>query len=147
MSVRRGDHPFLVWAPFDAAVQRWSYAQFADEVARIAGGLAGRGVHRGDKVLVQLENCPEALLIWFACARLGAICSPCNAMATGPELEWFAELTGARCAITQPRLAEVLARHCRGLRFIAVTTSDAGTPAPPGRALAWISTDRNSPKN
>jgi crotonobetaine/carnitine-CoA ligase len=126
---QRGDHPFLVWAPFDAPARRWSYAQFAADVARVAGGLAARGVRRGDKVLVQLENCPELLLAWFACARLGAVCSPCNAAATGPELAWFAELTGASCAVTQPRLADVLAHHCTGLKFIAVTGSDAGTPA------------------
>lgn len=123
---QRGEHPFLIWAPFDSTSRQWTYAQFADDVARLAGGLAERGVQAGDRVLVQLENCPEILLTWFACARLGAICAPCNPMATGPEVAWFAELTGACCAVTQPRLADVLAEHCSELRFIAVTHTDAG---------------------
>jgi crotonobetaine/carnitine-CoA ligase len=131
---QRGDHPFLVWAPFEGAPRRWTYAQFAEDVARLAGGLAARGVQPGDKVLVQIENCPEVLLTWFACARLGALCAPCNPMATGPELEWFAQLTGATCAVTQPRLVDVLARHCRAMRFIAITQSDAGAPAQPHSA-------------
>ncbi len=38
----RGAHPFLVWAPFEGPVRTWSYAQFADKVTRIAGGLAAR---------------------------------------------------------------------------------------------------------
>jgi crotonobetaine/carnitine-CoA ligase len=122
----RAGHPFLIWAPPDGPTRQWTYLQFRDEVARLAGGLAGRGVQPGDRVLVQLENCPEVLLTWFACAWLGAICAPCNAMATGEELSWFAELTGATCAVTQPRLASVLRAHCKYLAWIAVTETDAG---------------------
>ncbi len=94
---QRGAHPLLLWAPFDAPAEIWSYARFAEEAARIAGGLAARGVQAGDRVLVHLENCPEALLARFACARLGAICVGTNAMAAGPELAWFAEFSGACC--------------------------------------------------
>ena len=124
----RGSHPFLVWSPFEGTPRTWSYAQFADEVARIAGGLAARGVARGDRVMVVLENCPETLLMLFACARLGAMHMPINAMAAGPELTWYAQSSGARVAVTQPRLAATLAAHCPDLKWIAVTASDAGTP-------------------
>ncbi len=41
---QRGAHPFLVWAPFEGPGREWTYAQFAEEVARVAGGLAARGV-------------------------------------------------------------------------------------------------------
>ena len=128
----RGSHPFIVWSPFEDPPQTWTYAQFADEVARIAGGLAARGVRKGDRVMVYLENCPETLLMLFACARLGAIHMPVNAMAAGPELTWYAQFSGARVAVTQPRLAGALAAHCPELKWIAVTASDAGTPADPG---------------
>ncbi len=122
----RGNHPFLIWEPLDGNTRTWTYAEFRDEVARIAGGLAARGVKPGDNILVQLENCPELVLTWFACAWLGAVCAPCNAMATGEELRWLAELTGASAAVTQPRMANVLQEHCPGLAWIAVTNTDAG---------------------
>ena len=77
-----GSHPFIVWSHFDGPAQTWTYAQFADEVARIAGGLAARGVRRGDRVMVYLENCPETLLTMFACARLGAIHMPIDRKST-----------------------------------------------------------------
>jgi crotonobetaine/carnitine-CoA ligase len=124
----RGSHPFLVWSPFEGPPQTWTYAQFADEVARIAGGLAARGVAKGDRVMVYLENCPETLLMLFACARLGAMHMPINSMAAGPELSWYAQSSGARVAVTQPGLAGTLAAHCPDLKWIAVTSSDAGTP-------------------
>ena len=68
----RPNHPFLIWAPFDGEVKIWTYRQFAADAARIAGGLAARGIGPGDRVLVHFENCPEALLVRFALARLGA---------------------------------------------------------------------------
>ena len=125
----RAEHTLLVWAPFDAPARRWTYRQFADDVARLAGGLAARGVGPGDRVLVQLENCPETLLLLFACARLGAVHVPVNAMAAGPELAWYASFTRAVGAATQPRLAASLAAHCPQLRWLACTATDAGDAA------------------
>lgn len=144
----RRDHPFIVWSTWDGEKagghsRTWTYAQFADGVARLAGGLAARGVKNGDRVMVCLENCPETLMMLFACARLGAIHMPINAMAAGPELAWYAQFSGARCAITQPRMAATLATHCPGVEWIAVTETDAGTQAAstamPERCIAFAS--------
>jgi crotonobetaine/carnitine-CoA ligase len=129
----RGSHPFIVWSPGEGSARNWTYAQFADEVARIAGGLAARGVKRGDRVMASLENCPETLLTLFACARLRAIHMPINAMAAGPELAWYAQFSGAVGAVTQPKIAAMLASHCPDLKWIAITDTDAGTPASLGK--------------
>lgn len=120
----RGSHPFLVWAPFDGPGRTWSYAQFADETARTAGGLSARGVKQGDRVIVHMENCPELLIAWFACAQLGAVCVNTNAASAGPELEYFAQMTGAIAAITQPQFEPLFSAHCKGLRWLAATGPD-----------------------
>ena len=48
-----------------------------DEVWRLAGRLAGAladaGVGIGDRVAVQVDKSPEAIVLFLACARLGAI--------------------------------------------------------------------------
>jgi carnitine-CoA ligase len=64
-----GGHPALIWAPFEGPPQIWSYAEFAEAIARIAGGLAARGIGPGDRVLLHLENCPETVLARFANLR------------------------------------------------------------------------------
>lgn len=120
------DHPFIVWAPFDGPAQRLSYGEFHHRVGRIAGGLHQRGVRRGERVLIHLDNCPEALLAWYACARLGAVAVTTNARAAGDELAYYAEHSQAVAAITQPRFAERVAAHCTGLRWLAVTATDNG---------------------
>ena len=120
-ALTRRDHPFIVWVPFDGAVQTWSYGAFLARVQRIAGGLHQRGVRRGERVLIHLDNCPEALLAWYACAWLGAVAVTTNARAAGDELAYYAEHSEAVAAITQPRLAETVAKHCSALQWLAVT--------------------------
>jgi len=124
----RADHPFLLWEPFEGAHRRWSYAEFAHETARLAGGMAKRGVGKGDFVLVHMENCPEFLLAWFACARLGAVAVTTNTRSAGEEMTYYTDNAGVSAAITQPKFADLVSSHCKNLKWMAVTDSDAGTP-------------------
>ena len=130
----RSSHPFLVWAPFDAPARRWSYGEFHDRVGALAAGLAGRGVKPGEYVLIHLDNCIEALLAWFACVELGTIAVTTNTRSAPAEVEYFADHCGAVAAITQPAYAEIVAQNCRNIRWMAVTSHDAG--AAPAHAVA-----------
>jgi crotonobetaine/carnitine-CoA ligase len=127
----RREHPFLIWAPFDAPARKWSYGEFHERVGALAAGLAARGVKPGEFVLIHLDNCIEAMLAWFACVELGAIAVTTNTRSAAAEMEYFAGHCGAVAAITQPAYAEMIAAHCKNLRWVAVTSHDAGTaPAP-----------------
>ena len=127
----RGTHPFLRWRPFEGQGYILTYADFADAVARVAGSLQGRGVQKGDRVIIHLENCPEGMIAWFACAWLGATAVMTNARSAPAELAYFASHSRAIAAITQPKFFRSLQESCRGLRWIAVTDSDNGdAPAP-----------------
>jgi crotonobetaine/carnitine-CoA ligase len=122
----RRDHSFLIWAPFDAPARRWSYGEFHDRVGALAAGLARRGIKPGEFVLIHLDNCIEAMLAWFACVELGAIAVTTNTRSAAAEMEYFAGHCGAVAAITQPAYAELVARHCKALRWTAVISHDAG---------------------
>src|SRR4029079_2152749 len=123
----RPDHPFLIWAPFEGEARTWTYRQFATDAARLAGGLAARGIGAGDRVLVHFENCPEALLLRFALARLGAICVATNAMAACREIAHYAEAWRAKAAITQASFAELVSSHARGVSWVVAV--DGQSPA------------------
>ncbi len=125
----RRDHVFLIWAPFDGPDQTWTYGQFHARITRIAAGLQQRGVKPGDSVLIHLDNCPEALLAWYACAWMGAVAVTTNARAVADELSYYADHCGAVAGITQPRFAELVAASCKGLKWIAVTGDDNGEAA------------------
>lgn len=143
----RRDHPFLVWEPFDGPAETITYGQFHARIGRIAGGLLHRGVRRGDRVLIHMENCPEALLAWYACAWIGAVAVTTNARAAGAELAYYADHCGAVGGITQPKFAELVADNCKGLHWVVVTATDSGAPPlrQPERAASFESLDSEAP--
>src|SRR5215218_6591643 len=122
----RRNHPFLIWAPFDAPARSWCYGEFHERVGALSAGLAKRGIKPGEYVLIHLDNCIEAVLARFACVELGAIAVTTNTRSAAAEIEYFAGHCGAVAAITQPAYSELIAANCRGLRWIAVISHDAG---------------------
>ena len=123
------DKALMVWEPFEGAPRQWSYKRVSEDARRIARGLSDRGVKPGDFVILHLENSPEFVLAWFACAYLGAVAVSTNTRSVARDLSYFAEHTEAVCAITQPQFAELIASACPDLAWLAVTDNDAGKPA------------------
>jgi acetoacetyl-CoA synthetase len=60
----------------DQAEMTWGELRSA--TARIAAGLRGLGVERGDRVVAYMPNIPETLAAFLACASLGAVWSSCS---------------------------------------------------------------------
>lgn len=58
------------------AVVRLTYAELDECVARAAAGLRAHGITRGDAVALYLPMCPEAVVAFYAAARLGAVVVP-----------------------------------------------------------------------
>jgi propionyl-CoA synthetase len=70
----REDRLALIYdSPVTGQVQRFTYRELRDAVARFAGVLRGLGVEKGDRVVVYMPMVPEAVIAMLACARLGAI--------------------------------------------------------------------------
>lgn len=67
---------------------RWTYAEFAREVDRLAGGLRSIGVKKGERVGIWAPNRSEWLLTQFATARIGAILVCVNPAYRPYELEY-----------------------------------------------------------
>lgn len=70
----------------DGSEQRVSYAEMADRSRRIAGWLAGRGVGRGDRLLLVLGNCVPLWELTLACIRLGAVIIPATTLLSTEDL-------------------------------------------------------------
>ncbi|HEY5680509.1 MAG TPA: AMP-binding protein [Pseudomonadales bacterium] len=89
----------------------WSYGELNRLAEKLAGLLAGVPVAGGDRVLVQVEKSPEAVALYLACLRLGAVYVPINTAYTGSEVEYFlrdAEPSLFVCRPSvQPALAEI----------------------------------------
>ncbi len=86
--------------------RRWSYAETESEVARIAGGLAQRGLRKGERVVMFLSNRPEFIFVLFALQRLGAIAVPVGTREQGPGLAYIVKQCGATGIVFDDALAD-----------------------------------------
>ncbi len=70
----RGDQAAIIYdSPVTDTVRKISYAELQDQVAQLAGGLAAKGVTKGDRVIIYMPMVPEALVAMLAVTRIGAI--------------------------------------------------------------------------
>lgn len=124
----RGDHSFIVFEPFDRPAVRLSYREFYAKAVQLASGLTMRGVRSGDRVIIHLDNCPEFLLSWCACAIVGAVAVTTNTRSSEEELAYYASHSEPVAAITQPAYSKLVRTACSKLGWIAVTDNDSGQP-------------------
>ncbi|HEY8250505.1 MAG TPA: class I adenylate-forming enzyme family protein [Burkholderiales bacterium] len=86
--------------------QKLTNREFHDRALRVARGLAGLGIGRGDVVAVQLPNIPEYLLSYAAICALGATLQPVHMPYRRAELATLLGHSEARAFICLSRLKE-----------------------------------------
>jgi propionyl-CoA synthetase len=148
----RGEQTALIYdSPVTGVVQRYSYRELLDEVARFAGALAREGVVRGDRVVIYMPMVPEAVIAMLACARLGAIHSVVFGGFGADELAARIADSGARivvcasCGVGPPRVVEYKPLVDRALelldgeprRCIVLQRPEAPGSLQPGRDVEW----------
>ncbi|MCY4085658.1 MAG: AMP-binding protein [Actinomycetia bacterium] len=75
VAYRFSDRPALLFKT-GLRYRRWSYRGLLQDSGRLASELQRRGVAEGDRVLVWGPNCPQWVLAFFACLRVGAVVVP-----------------------------------------------------------------------
>ena len=70
----RGDQAALIHdSPITGMKRTVTYAELQDMTARLAGALKGKGVGKGDRVIIYMPMIVEAAVAMLACARIGAV--------------------------------------------------------------------------
>jgi malonyl-CoA/methylmalonyl-CoA synthetase len=101
------DRPFLK-TPAGSAM---SYASLRERSGRFAAALMRRGVEPGDRVAVQVDKSPEAVLLYIACLRMGAVFVPINIANTPHEVDYFLRDSQPRLAVIRPGDRALLEPH------------------------------------
>jgi malonyl-CoA/methylmalonyl-CoA synthetase len=94
----RGERPFLTTGDG----RRLSYRDLDRETRRLAATLSALGVAAGDRVALQADKSAEALLLYVACLRLGAVLLPLNTAYTARELGYFLSDARPRLVVVRP---------------------------------------------
>jgi len=136
--------------------RQWTWREFERRVDAMAAALSTRfGVEKGDRVLVQSQNCNQMFESMFACFRLGAVWVPTNFRQSPSEVAYLAQASGACgmiCGASFPDHAEACRTASPALRFIiAIGEADFGesydaiVEAHRGRKVAEAAVDRDHP--
>jgi fatty-acyl-CoA synthase len=107
-----------------------TYADLNARVNRLANGLAGLGVGRGDRVAVLLSNCHEYYEVLFACAKLGAVLVTVNYRLVADEVRHVLEDAEPGVFIYGDEFREVAdAARLTAPAVVPVILERAGSPA------------------
>lgn len=95
-----GDRDALVDVP---SGRRWSYAELAIDVRRLATGLLQAGIGTGDRVGIWAPNCAEWVMTQYATAEIGAILVTINPAYRSYELAYALKQSGVAMVISASR--------------------------------------------
>jgi long-chain acyl-CoA synthetase len=118
--VRAADDPVLLHHFFDATARRLpgkvavvsdgrrhTYSDIAAAVDRLAHLLQRRGVRRGDRVAVYLDNSIEAIVGIYAALQVGAVFMPVNPLTKAAKLAWLLNDSRASALVSHAVLAGI----------------------------------------
>jgi fatty-acyl-CoA synthase len=117
----------------------WTFQDLVSSAEQMAKQLAAIGVKTGDRVVLDMQNCPQLVITHFAILRLDAVVVPVNPMNRAEELKHYITDPDTRVAVTTADLAPDLAQASdalppeQRLQHLVVTQfTDAFDPAAVG---------------
>src|SRR5260370_29834293 len=88
--------------------RRFTYAQFADRAARLAGALRGLGVQPGDRVAFLSANCHRLLEAYYGVLEAGCVLLPLNIRLASQELAYILNDSGTKVLLFENQFSGLL---------------------------------------
>ena len=85
---------------FDFMGKSTTYRKMVQEIERCARALKTIGVREGDKVTIAMPNCPQAIYMFYAVNRVGAIANMIHPLSAEKEIEFYLNVSESVTAIT-----------------------------------------------
>ncbi|WP_108880609.1 AMP-binding protein [Anderseniella sp. Alg231-50] len=102
-----------------------THGELRDRVERLAAGLLGLGLIRGDRVALAMKNVPEYFEVLFAIWHAGLAAVPMNAKLHASEFTYILENSGCKACFVTPALGETItAADANGVDHIIDVTSE-----------------------
>ncbi|EHK58670.1 malonate--CoA ligase [Allomesorhizobium alhagi] len=109
-----------------AGGRAWTYGDMLDLSGRLAARLVALGVKPGDRVAVQVEKSPEALMLYLASLRAGSVYLPLNTAYTLAELDYFLGDAEPRLVVVSPESGAAIGPVAAGHGAHVETLDDRG---------------------
>ncbi|HBN26625.1 MAG TPA: ATP-dependent acyl-CoA ligase [Desulfobacteraceae bacterium] len=85
---------------------------------KIANGLSGLGIKKGDNVLVFLPNCLEFIYTWFALSKIGAVQVPVNTAYKGYFLDHISNNSMAKIMVVDQEFTDRVKNSEDNLKYL-----------------------------
>ncbi len=125
----------------------FTYREVLQQAEALAATLARMGVKKGDRVVLNMQNCPQWVISHFAILRVDAVVVPVNPMNRAEELKHYILDPDAKVAITSADLVgelvnanQQLAEGVRLEHVVVTHYSDAFDVSSPDVAMpqTWV---------
>ena len=122
---------------------RLTYGEWHERIVRVAGGLAARGLGRGDHLVVVMQNRWEMATLHWACQFLGAVVTPLNWRAKAEEIDYCVRDAQAKGIAYEVVSAEAVqgSEACRSIFRISIEQFDELLDAQPRTECAASADD------
>ncbi|WP_323010706.1 malonyl-CoA synthase [Paracoccus sp. (in: a-proteobacteria)] len=107
--------------------ERISYGDLIARTGRMANALASLGVQPGDRVAAQVEKSVQAIILYLATVRAGAVFLPLNTGYTPAEIEYFVGDAAPAIFVCDPAKADQLAPVAGNARLLTLGADGQGS--------------------
>ena len=101
--IKRVADKYPEYIAYDFMGRSVSYADFINEIETCAKALILQGIKRGDVVTICLPNVPQAIIMFYAINRIGAIASMVHPLSAENEILFYLNESKSKIAITLSR--------------------------------------------
>lgn len=118
-----------------------SYGGLDAMSARIAGVLSQLAIRKGERVAVQVDKSPQAVALYLACLRIGAVYLPLNTAYTPTEVAYFLGDAEPSLLVCRPQAEQPLRDVIGDNKALLVMTMDGK-----GQGTLTTAADTSEPK-
>ena len=134
--------------------EQYTYQQLNERANRLANGLQGLGVQKGDRIAFMADNCHQYVDAYFGPAKAGLVLVPVNARFNANEVAYSLNHSESDVFIYQDRFEEIVSKarpgsdpgetfhkdRRGGRRCLAPTQNCSARASPESRTSRWART-------
>ena len=106
-SERYGDAPAIGFFG-----RSFSYLELVEKTEAVAKALMEAGVKEGDAVTFMLPNCPQAVMVYYAISRIGAVANMIHTLSAPPNITFYLNKAHSRFIVTLDSLYPKVKEGC-----------------------------------
>ncbi|TMU87056.1 long-chain-fatty-acid--CoA ligase [Bacillus sp. BHET2] len=103
----------------------YNYKQFNEEVNKLAHGLLGLGIQKGDRIALMMKNSDQFVQAFFAGAKVGAVIVPVNFRLTSSEVHYIFDQSDSLVVFCDEEFEETVTSAREETRVLHVITTGA----------------------